>query len=153
MSNDAIIQIVSVFAIGYTKHFEALSGGDASITNSNSNFGQVSLAADGFKADAFDKDNKGYITSIVTPRSIDNVESEIEWVQFDVEKTKSVGINNHIYLFGYKNIDVPPPIVSQGYRIGAKRGDNVYVRTVAGAGTSGCYSNDQWSSDIWITFY
>ena len=35
--------------------FEALSGGDSSITNSNSNFGQFSLAADGFKLDAFDK--------------------------------------------------------------------------------------------------
>ena len=127
MSNDAIIQIVSVFAIGYTKHFEALSGGDASITNSNSNFGQISLAADGFKADAFDKDNKGYITSIVTPRTIDGTESQIEWVQFDVTKTKAVGINNHLYLFGYKNIDVPPPIISQGYRIGARRGDQVYV--------------------------
>ena len=36
MSNDAVIQIVSVFAIGFHKHFECLSGGDASITNSNS---------------------------------------------------------------------------------------------------------------------
>ena len=59
MSNDSVVQIVSVFAIGFHKHFEALSGGDASITNSNSNFGQFSLAADGFKADAFDKDDKG----------------------------------------------------------------------------------------------
>ena len=37
------MQIVSVFAIGYNKHFETTSGGDASITNSNSNFGQFSL--------------------------------------------------------------------------------------------------------------
>jgi len=131
-SNDSVVQIVSVFAIGFTKHFEALSGGDASITNSNSNFGQVALAADGFKADAFDKDDKGYITSIVTPRSVLNVESEIEWVQFDVTKTKAVGINKHLYLLGYTNIDVPPPIVSQGYRIGARVNDKVYVRTVAG---------------------
>ncbi len=37
MSNDAFIQVVSVFAIGYTFHFDTRSGGDASITNSNSN--------------------------------------------------------------------------------------------------------------------
>ena len=37
MSNDAVIQIVSVFAIGFNQHFAALSGADASITNSNSN--------------------------------------------------------------------------------------------------------------------
>lgn len=48
-SNDAFIQIVSVFAIGYNKHFDCQSGGDLSITNSNSNFGQISLSASGFK--------------------------------------------------------------------------------------------------------
>ena len=45
LSNDSIVQVVSVFAIGYNKHFVAESGADASITNSNSNFGQLSLVA------------------------------------------------------------------------------------------------------------
>ena len=49
ITNDAIVQVVSVFAIGYNKHFVAETGGDASITNSNSNFGQLSLVSDGFK--------------------------------------------------------------------------------------------------------
>jgi len=126
-TNDSFIQIVSVFAIGFTRHFEAQSGGDGSITNSNSNFGQISLSADGFKATAFDKDNKGYITSIVAPRAIVSADSNIEWVQFDVEKTKSVGINNHLYLLGYTNQDIAPPVISQGYRIGSKINDKVYV--------------------------
>jgi len=127
MSNDAFIQVVSVFAIGYTFHFDTRSGGDASITNSNSNFGQVSLLADGFKAEAFSKDNKGYITSIVAPRAIVKDESQIEWVQFDVTKTKAVGISNHLYLLGYTKQDIAPPIISQGYRIGARVNDIVYV--------------------------
>ena len=37
----AVIQAVSVFAVGFADHFVALSGGDQSITNSNSNFGSV----------------------------------------------------------------------------------------------------------------
>jgi len=127
MSNDSVIQVVSVFAIGFHKHFEALSGGDASITNSNSNFGQISLAADGFKAEAFSKDDKGYVTSIIAPRAIVGNESRIEWVQFDVTKSKSVGINKHLYLLGYNNEDIPPPTISQGYRIGSRVGDKVYV--------------------------
>ena len=49
MKNDAIMQIVSVFAIGFNRHFSAESGSDASVTNSNSNFGQISLTSDGFK--------------------------------------------------------------------------------------------------------
>ena len=38
ISNDAIVQAVSIFAIGYAKHFECINGGDISLTNSNSNF-------------------------------------------------------------------------------------------------------------------
>ena len=49
MKNDAIMQIVSVFAIGFNKHFNAETGSDASVTNSNSNFGQIALTSDGFK--------------------------------------------------------------------------------------------------------
>ena len=127
MSNDAVIQIVSVFAIGFHKHFECLSGGDASITNSNSNFGQFSLAADGFKRDPFGKDDKGYVTNIITPKALVEDDIDVEWVQFDATKTKSVGINNHLYLLGYTNEDIPPPIISQGYRIGAKVGERVYL--------------------------
>ena len=127
ISNDAVVQIVSVFAIGFHKHFEALSGGDASITNSNSNFGQFSLSADGFKAAAFSKDDKGYVTSIISPRAIVGEEVNIEWVQFDVTKTKAVGINNHLYLLGYTSEDIPPPTISQGYRIGSKLNDTVYL--------------------------
>ena len=46
IQNDAVLQIVSVFAIGFNKHFDIQSGADASITNSNSNFGQISLSAE-----------------------------------------------------------------------------------------------------------
>ena len=126
MSNDAVIQVVSVFAIGFHKHFEALSGGDASITNSNSNFGQFSLASDGFKADAFDKDDKGYVTSIVAPKSISSEEINVEWVQFDVNKINSTS-NEHLYLLGYTNEEIPPPVISQGYRIGAREGERIYL--------------------------
>jgi hypothetical protein len=127
MSNDAVVQIVSVFAIGFHKHFEALSGGDASITNSNSNFGQFSLAADGFKSAAFTKDDKGFVTSIIAPRSISSVDSNIEWVQFDAAKTIAVAKPRHLYLLGYTNQDIAPPIISQGYRIGAAINEKLYV--------------------------
>jgi hypothetical protein len=90
-SNDAFIQVVSVFAIGFNKHFDAETGADLSITNSNSNFGQISLNSSGFKKEAFAKDNKAFITSIITPRTIVGEEDNIDWLQFDVAKTISVG--------------------------------------------------------------
>ena len=141
MSNDAVIQVVSVFAIGFHKHFECLSGGDASITNSNSNFGQFSLAADGFKKDAFDKDDKGFVTGVVTPRSIGGGPIEIEWVQFDADKmtggstTQQLAKAKRLYLLGYPLPDTAPPIISQGYRIGARVDEQVVLKQTLANGT------------------
>ena len=42
-SDDSFIQCVSVFAVGFFDHFLMESGGDMSITNSNSNFGNTCL--------------------------------------------------------------------------------------------------------------
>ena len=136
ITNDAILQIVSVFAIGYNKHFDAQSGGDASITNSNSNFGQISLVAEGFKKDAFAKDNKGFITSIITPKAITTKDAPIDWLEFDIPKTKTVGISSHLYLFGFEDKDDAPPILSQGYRVGAKKNDAISVQVGSAATVS-----------------
>jgi microcystin-dependent protein len=125
-TNDSFIQIVSVFAIGFNKHFDSESGGDLSITNSNSNFGQISLTSSGFKKEAFDKDNKAFITSIITPRAIVETEEDIDWISLDVTKTISAANNTRLYLFGFTSEDDVPPVLTQGYRIGAKVHDKLY---------------------------
>ena len=127
MSNDAIVQVVSVFAIGYNKHFESISGGDASITNSNSNFGQISLISEGFKKEAFDKDNKAYITHIIPPRAAPTTEENIDWLTIDVAKTRSVGFSTSLYLSGFSGKEPSPPSLTQGYRIGARHNDKLYL--------------------------
>ena len=127
ITNDAILQVVSVFAIGYNAHFGAVGGGDASITNSNSNFGQLSLTSDGFKAAAFDKDNAALITSIITPKSIVGDEVSIDWFKVDAAKTKVVGINSHLYLNGFIDVNNPPPSLVAGYRIGAAANETLQV--------------------------
>ena len=99
MVNDAILQIVSVFAIGYNRHFFADTGGDASITNSNSNFGQLALTSAGFKKEAFAKDNKGFITNIIAPRAITTAEENIDWQTLDVGVTTSVANNKSCLLY------------------------------------------------------
>ena len=128
-TNDAFIQIVSVFAIGYNKHFDSQTGADLSITNSNSNFGQISLSASGFKKEAFAKDNKAFITSIITPRAIVSTENNVDWIAFDVAKTVSGTINpskDRLYLYGFTSLDDIPPTLTQGYRIGARVNDKIY---------------------------
>ena len=132
-SNDAFIQVVSVFAIGFAYHFDGRSGADFSITNSNSNFGQFSLNSQGFKAEAFAKDNRAYITSLITPKAITSAEESVDWVQLDVGLTTSVGISSHLYLYGYNDKNIEPPVLVQGYRVGAKLNDNI---SFVGSGTT-----------------
>jgi len=141
LSNNAFIQIVSVFAIGYTKHFDGLSGADASITNSNSNFGEFSLASTGFKNSAFTKDDTAYVTSIVGPKAITNnsknsiTYNNVSWVQIDVTATQTAGIQGHLYLYGFNSLDNPPPNIVQGYRIGANYNEQLYVTSQITSGT------------------
>ncbi len=135
IQNDAVLQIVSVFAIGFNKHFDIQSGADASITNSNSNFGQISLSAEGFKKEAFDKDNNAYITNIITPKSITATEEQIEWLPIDVVKTKAVGVSSHLYIDAYEDQDDAPPTLMQGYRVGANLNETLTLSIGAGSTT------------------
>ena len=118
---------MSVFAIGFNQHFSSVAGADASITNSNSNFGQFALSARGFKKDAFAKDDQGFITQIVTPNNAFNQENDdieaIDYVNIDFEKTRTINFANQLYLLGYTNLEDRPPAVTQGFRVGAKYDD------------------------------
>lgn len=150
LSNDSFVQVVSVFAIGFTKHFDAESGGDASITNSNSNFGQYSLNADGYKAEAFDKDDRAYVTSIIGPRANVKEEENIDWISLDIKLTDEANNSNHLYIYGFKNPDVKPPIILQQYRLGAKVNDKIYVDTPDGIREANVYMVDNTISAVGI---
>ena len=153
IQNDAILQIVSVFAIGYHIHFLGKSGGDASITNSNSNFGQFALAADGFKKEAFDKDNKGFISGIVAPKAVVSTEANIELNQLDTSvhttyKAADTSPNkilsrSKLFLLGQTNENLVPSEIAQGYRIGARVGEKFYIDLANGTKVQAtiCMSN------------
>jgi hypothetical protein len=130
-SNNALLQIVSVFAIGFTYHFHCDTGGDASITNSNSNFGAKSLVSSSFRKDAFPRDDVGYISHVIVPRELETQNSAIEFLSIDVGITtaSSVGAatTTKLYLYGENNIDSIPESVIDGYRIGAKENDYLKV--------------------------
>ena len=143
-TNEAFIQCVSIFAIGYAEHFTVESGGDMSITNSNSNFGAKALVASGFRNTAFPQDDVGYITHIIPPRELPGTETTaIEFSAIDVIQTLpviGVGSTGHLYLYNQTNSDVHPENVIEGYRIGAKENDTIKV-LVSYAGTVTEYSS------------
>ena len=86
-TDGAFIQVVSVFAVGYADQFLSESGGDMSITNSNSNFGQISLRAKGSQAQSFAPAAQGKITAIIPPRGISSTESTAEFYAIDYNTT------------------------------------------------------------------
>jgi hypothetical protein len=137
--NDAFIQNVSVFAIGFAEHFAVESGGDMSITNSNSNFGAKALIASGFRKVAFPQDDQGYITHIIPPKEISKNEVSIEFNAIDVNATVGVASTGHLYLYAQTNPDVVPQNVIEGYRIGARENDELKV-LIASGGTPAEYS-------------
>jgi len=120
VTNNAFVQAVSVFAIGYAEQFVSESGGDIRITNANSNFGANALSSLGFKAEAFSRDDTGYITHIIPPKELSSVENQISWVSLDIPKTQSVADAKKLYLYSYNDINVLPNYKLEGYKIGAR---------------------------------
>lgn len=62
--NNAVIQEVSVFAIGQGVHHWTQSGGEITITNSNSNFGGCAAISEGYRTNSFESDSSWNVSSI-----------------------------------------------------------------------------------------
>jgi len=150
-SEDAFIQNVSIFAVGFADHFLMESGGDMSITNSNSNFGNTSLHAIGHKGFAFNSDKGGYIDAIIPPRIIETTEKRINYYPFNLPATingvegiqtanQGIPVLNHTRLYIESNDDAldpanRPAVSIDGYRLGARQNDKIYVKLEKGYAT------------------
>ena len=139
-TNDAFLQLVSVFAIGYAQHFVTENGGDIALNNSNSNFGAKSLVSSGFKRTAFPQDDQGYITHIIPPKEIEDKETTIEFDAIDVGVTTTrsagAGTTTRLYLYDQTNENIPPKVVIDGYHIGAKQNEQLNVQIFQGGSIS-----------------
>ena len=145
-SEDAFIQNVSIFAVGFADHFLMESGGDMSITNSNSNFGNTSLHAIGFKGFAFNQDKGGYITDIVPPKTIPETTGNTKKnAYYTIDIKASNDGNNHSKIYYGDNEAFDPakrPAASiEGFRIGARSDEKLYVKlTPRSAGADNIYN-------------
>jgi hypothetical protein len=126
-SNNSLIQLVSIFAIGYSNHFLVESGADFSVTNSNSNFGQIALTSRGFKENVFSQDNFGYISQLIPPKTLKPENVTIEFSALDISKTTSVADTSRLYLYQQTNKNNPPNSTIQGYRFGASNDEKLNV--------------------------
>jgi len=137
-SEDAFIQNVSIFAVGFADHFLMESGGDMSITNSNSNFGNTSLHAIGHKGFAFSQDKGGYVTDIIPPQVVDTTSGNIKrsaYYTLDIPATKNRNTatdQTKIYLGDDEGYDpsVRPAASIDGFRLGARSDEKLYVKLI-----------------------
>ena len=121
-----------MFAVGYAEQHLIESGGDYSITNSNSNFGTQALIADGFSPDAFTLDKKGKFTHIVPPQALTTLETNIQYYPLDVQKSKA-GLNadspgTKLFLFEQKDPSDTPVFDINNYKLGGRIADKIYVK-------------------------
>ena len=131
VSNNSFIQSVSVFAVGYAEQHLIESGGDYSITNSNSNFGTQALIADGFRPDAFTLDKKGSITHIVPPQALSTQETEVPYYPLDVQKSRSGlsadAVGSKLFLFEQKDPNETPVFNINFFKVGGRTADKIYA--------------------------
>ena len=152
VSNDAVIQAVSVFAVGFADHFVALSGGDQSITNSNSNFGSCALRAKGFKSAPFTQDKAGTITHIIPPKKLARTYAAVNSYTFGVtQDNKTVSCSpandNHNILVGsYVRFDTIDNV--ETYKVDAVNGSSGALTLNRGYRGSTVGAEDAFSSTI-----
>ena len=130
-SDDSFIQCVSIFAVGFADHFLMESGGDMSITNSNSNFGNTSLHAIGYKGFSFNQDKGGYISDIVPPKALTSLKTtKQQYYTIDAQLSRASSNLSRLYLGSEdaRNAEDRPSASVNGYRIGAKRNEQIYVK-------------------------
>jgi hypothetical protein len=131
VSNNAFIQSVSVFAVGYSEQHLIEAGGDYSITNSNSNFGTMALCADGFRPDSFTLDKKGYFSHIVPPQSLGTQETDVPYYPLDVQKSRdgitANGVGSRLYLFEQTDPNRTPVFDINQYKIGGRVSDKIFA--------------------------
>jgi hypothetical protein len=136
--NESLIQAVSVFAVGFCDHFVIEDGGDISITNSNSNFGNTALRAIGFREKSFPQDKYGKITHIVPPQSLDPDDiDQFSWYPFDVAKTQEANTTTsrtRLYLFNAVTpASTPQYVFDNKYVLGGKPDEKVFADMTIGA--------------------
>jgi hypothetical protein len=130
MTNSSFIQSVSVFAVGFGEQHVCETGGDYSLTNSNSNFGALSLIADGYRSEAYNLDKYGYLSHIVTPQTVSTTVNQVPYYAIDIQKSKASIDNTRLYIYGQKDPTISPAFQIQLYKLGGKVNDQIFVNLV-----------------------
>lgn len=130
--NDAIIQEVSIFAIGQGCHHLAQNGGAITLTNSNSNFGGCSAIAQGIRSQAAPADGPWSIKRI--ERSLDPFQKtnnirKIYLGTVDSLTSNQLNLEDNLSP-SFRFPDQPDVLVRENYTL--KEGDYIWIENNLG---------------------
>lgn len=147
--NDAIMQEVSVFAIGQGIHHWTQSGGELTITNSNSNFGGCAALAEGYKTVAFSADSNWNVGSIRVATNLAEKRNNVRKIYLGTIASTTADNATNITLTAALDAGINNPLVPQildrdGYTLPA--GSYIWVENPRGADFRAQLAATPWSS-------
>ena len=120
--NNAVIQEVSVFAIGQGVHHWVEKGGELTVTNSNSNFGGCAALAEGYKTKAFESDRSWEVNRLRVATDLSEKNGNIKTITLgkidastannDTTITLTVNLEAGVY-----DADTPRTLERDGYTL------------------------------------
>ena len=136
-TNRAVIQEVSVFAIGQNVHHWTRSGGEITITNSNSNFGGCAALSEGYHEFAQPQDTNWAPKGIYRARDPFEKTQSVEWIYVGrlhpapKQESNSKSLNLKGKLAESSTIPGQPDVIARrGYTL--KENDFIWVRNSRG---------------------
>ncbi len=147
--NNAVIQEVSVFAIGQGVHHWAESGSEITVTNSNSNFGGVASLADGYKTQSFPVDSDWEVNRIRPSTDMSDQTNNISQIKLgkvlEGVANDATTITLQVALQpGVKDPNTPLLLERDGYSL--KEGDYIWIVNSRGPDYRAVLTEDPWTS-------
>jgi microcystin-dependent protein len=147
--NNAIIQEVSVFAIGQGIHHWVENGGELTVTNSNSNFGGCAALAEGYKSAAFEADRSWEVNRLRVATDLSEKSGNIKTITLGTIDASTANNDTTITLTvdleaGLYDADTPRTLERDGYTLFAD--SYIWVTNSRSADYRAPLSSAAWSS-------
>ena len=148
-TNRAVIQEVSVFCIGQNVHHWTRSGGEITVTNSNSNFGHVAALSEGYNPKVQPQDSNWEPKGISRARDPFEKSQSVEWIwvgqlEEELQANNSKELNLRGKLAESSTVPNQPDVIARReYTL--KENDYIWVRNNRGHDYRARLAADPWS--------
>ncbi len=143
--NNAIIQEVSVFAIGQGIHHWTQNGGEITITNSNSNFGGCAAVSEGYRSSAFASDTNWNVSRLRVGANLTDQANNVRRIYLGTISSVTSSAITLVNALGNSATvpGVPDVLARDGYTL--RNGSYVWVENPLGDDWRTTFTSSAWS--------